>query len=338
MLKWLRTIFIFMAVALITGPLLNIAMGQHPNAVRNRVYLFAAVCIALTAGILFLEWLFLRMKPRNSFIVFLGICLGLITGHFAAQASARLFVKLVDPVRSAQSGGYLHLSFVFLIMTGFAFLGAAVMSGVAWDFHFGRKMYGDKVAILDTYVIIDGRVADIAVTGFLAEKLVIPRFVLSELQYIADSGELIKRVRGRRGIEVLNRIQKLPDPQVEIIDTDFPEIREVDSKLIRLAKVTGYSLCTNDFNLDRLAELEGIQVLNLNHLANALKPVVLPGEELKVKMVKEGKEPGQGLAYLDDGTMIVVENGRGQVGRDIDIEVTTIHQTKAGRMIFAKLK
>ncbi|WP_248929055.1 PIN/TRAM domain-containing protein [Paenibacillus hamazuiensis] len=192
--------------------------------------------------------------------------------------------------------------------------------------------------ILDTSVIIDGRIADICKTGFIEGTLVIPEFVLEELQHIADSSDLLKRNRGRRGLDILNKIQKELDVKVLIYEGDFDEISEVDSKLVKLAKVLQGKVITNDFNLNKVCELQGVSVLNINDLANAVKPVVLPGEEILVQVIKDGKEHGQGVAYLDDGTMIVVEGGREFIGTTLDVLVTSVLQTSAGRMIFAKPK
>jgi uncharacterized protein YacL len=192
--------------------------------------------------------------------------------------------------------------------------------------------------ILDTSVIIDGRIADICKTGFIEGTLVIPEFVLEELQHIADSSDLLKRNRGRRGLDILNKIQKELEVKVLIYEGDFEEISEVDSKLVRLAKVLQGKVITNDFNLNKVCELQGVSVLNINDLANAVKPVVLPGEEILVQVIKDGKEHGQGVAYLDDGTMIVVEGGRDFIGTTLEVMVTSVLQTSAGRMIFAKPK
>ncbi|ATF10726.1 PIN/TRAM domain-containing protein [Brevibacillus sp. HB1.2] len=192
--------------------------------------------------------------------------------------------------------------------------------------------------ILDTSVIIDGRIADICRTGFLEGVLVIPGFVLEELQHIADSSDVLKRNRGRRGLDILNKIQKEMKVKVQIWEGDFEEVSEVDSKLIKLAKLINGKVVTNDFNLNKVCELQGVAVLNINDLANAVKPVVLPGEEMNVQVIKDGKEHGQGVAYLDDGTMIVVEGGREYIGNDVDVLVTSVLQTSAGRMIFAKPK
>lgn len=192
--------------------------------------------------------------------------------------------------------------------------------------------------VLDTSVIIDGRIADICQTNFLEGPIVIPQFVLGELQHIADSSDVLKRNRGRRGLDILNRIQKELSITVEIYEGDFEDIPEVDSKLIKLAKVINGILVTNDYNLNKVSDFQGVEVLNINDLANAVKPVVLPGEELVVQVIKDGKEQKQGIAYLDDGTMIVVEEGRDFIGKTIEVLITSVLQTSAGRMIFAKPK
>lgn len=229
-----------------------------------------------------------------------------------------LFMSYVGLVVGAIKGDYLDLS---------ALGGIFVEKGTI------------KVAplILDTSVIIDGRVADIAETGFLAGTLVIPKFVLRELQQIADSADSIKRNRGRRGLDILQRLQKKKGCyEVVISDTDFPDIRDVDHKLIELARQIEGKIVTNDFNLNKVAQLRGVQVLNINELANALKPVVLPGETMRVFILKEGKEYNQGVAYLDDGTMVVVDNARRMIGKNIDVSVTSVLQTTAGKMIFGR--
>jgi len=193
--------------------------------------------------------------------------------------------------------------------------------------------------ILDTSVIIDGRIADICETGFIEGTLIIPNFVLEELQHIADSSDNLKRNRGRRGLDILNRIQRDLGIKVEIYDaSSIGDGADVDTKLVLLAKALRGKIVTNDFNLNKVAELQGIAVLNVNELANAVKPVVLPGEEMEVHLIKDGKESGQGIGYLDDGTMIVVDGGKRHIGETIDVSVTSVLQTAAGRMIFAKPK
>ncbi|KGP89757.1 hypothetical protein N780_09330 [Pontibacillus chungwhensis BH030062] len=198
--------------------------------------------------------------------------------------------------------------------------------------------FAPKTKILDTSVIIDGRIADICQTHFLEGTILIPQFVLEELQHIADSSDVLKRNRGRRGLDVLNRMQKELPVNVEIYEGDIEDVQEVDSKLVKLAKLINGIVVTNDFNLNKVCEFQNVQVLNINDLANAVKPVVLPGEELTVQVIKDGKEQNQGVAYLDDGTMIVVEEGKDYIGRTIEVLVTSVLQTSAGRMIFAKPK
>src|SRR5438105_1912590 len=193
-----------------------------------------------------------------------------------------------------------------------------------------------RYKILDTSVIIDGRVADVCETGFVDGTLVIPQFVLKELQLVADSADSLKRNRGRRGLDILQKIQKMSGIEVVISDMDFPEVKEVDLKLIELARALQGKIVTNDFNLNKVAQLRGVDVLNVNELANSLKPVVLPGEIMKVFILKEGKEYNQGVAYLDDGTMVVVDNARKMISKTIDIVVTSVLQTTAGKMIFGR--
>ena len=203
---------------------------------------------------------------------------------------------------------------------------------------FSRQDQKDDVILLDTSVIIDGRIADICQTKFIEGRFVVPKFILRELQQVSDSSDPLKRNRGRRGLDILNKIRRNSEIDVRISEEDFPEIQEVDAKLVKLSKILGAKIFTNDFNLNKIAELQGVAVLNVNELANALKPVVLPGEQMTVKLVKEGKEYNQGVAYLDDGTMVVVDNGRRFIGQTLKVMVTSVLQTTAGRMVFAKLE
>ena len=200
----------------------------------------------------------------------------------------------------------------------------------------GREKRGDPRIVVDTSAIIDGRIAEIVESGFIYGTLIVPRFVLDELQHIADWSDTLRRNRGRRGLEILSRLQREPRTPVEIVEDEVPNVAEVDGKLVELAKRRSRAVLTNDFNLNRVAELQGIRVLNINSLANAVKPAVLPGEELRVRVIQEGKEAGQGVGFLDDGTMIVVEGGSRFMDRDLDVSVTRVLQTVAGRMIFAQ--
>lgn len=201
-----------------------------------------------------------------------------------------------------------------------------------------RQDQAEEVTLLDTSVIIDGRIVDICKTKFLAGKIIIPRFVLKELQQIADSTDPIKRQRGRRGLEMLHTVQKESGLDIALSEEDFPEIQEVDAKLVKLAKLLEAQILTVDFNLNRVASIQGIKVLNINELANALKPVVFPGEQMQIKLIKEGKEYNQAVGYLDDGTMVVVEDARRLIGQEVKVVVTSVLQTQAGRMIFTKIE
>jgi len=266
----------------------------------------------------------------------LGALIGCTVGLFIARAiGAGLFW--------ADSGNrrveFLH-SFILIVLP---YLGL-VLGGKHGEWLEPARLIGlfraagpqRRYKILDTSVIIDGRVADVCETGFVDGTLVIPQFVLKELQLVADSADSLKRNRGRRGLDILQKIQKMSGAEVMISDLDFPEVREVDLKLIELARALPGKIVTNDFNLNKVAQLRGVEVLNVNELANALKPVVLPGEIMKVFILKEGKEYNQGVAYLDDGTMVVVDNARKMISRTIDIVVTSVLQTTAGKMIFGR--
>lgn len=230
---------------------------------------------------------------------------------------------------------------IYLLLTGIlGYLGLALGSKKAEEVNFRSNETKDCVdhRLLDTSVIIDGRIADICDTGFIDGELIVPRFVLNELQFIADSSDSMKRSRGRRGLDVLNRMQKSSAIHIEIVEQDFPKIKGVDGKLVALAQKLNAKLMTNDYNLNKVAELQGVRVLNVNELANAMKPVVLPGEQMLVKIIREGKEPGQGVGYLDDGTMIIVDGGQKMISMTVEVVVTSVLQTTAGRMIFTELK
>ncbi len=203
---------------------------------------------------------------------------------------------------------------------------------------FGKIEATEGNKILDTSAIIDGRIADVCETGFIEGTFIIPQFVLYEIQHIADLQDPVRKTRGRRGLEILHRLQKQTQVKVKIVDVDFPKLKDVDSKLIALAKSLEGKIVTNDYNLNKVAELQGINVLNMNELATALKPAILPGEQLNIRIVKEGKEYGQGIGYLDDGTMVVVDDARRLLGKTVDVVVTSLLQTTSGRMIFGKLK
>jgi len=305
---------------------------------KSEVWSWYGLFLGLLLGsfLLLADWK-LKATPLPTI---LGASLGLIAGVLVSRVLFGSLLLLVAPLEPT-----LSLSMRILLDAIFAYLGltVAVNKGKELDFvslfrQVKEKPKAESYKILDTSVIIDGRIADICETGFVEGTLVIPQFVLRELQHIADSSDTLKRNRGRRGLDILQRIQKKVDVPVKIHDLDFPEIKEVDGKLVAMAKLLNAKVITNDFNLNKVAELHGVSVLNINELANSLKPVVLPGEDMKVYVLKEGKEYNQGIAYLDDGTMVVIDNGRRSIGQTVEVCVTSVLQTTAGRMIFTRLK
>lgn len=326
------------------------ALSTQPD--RDIRFILVLILAGAALGLLVTPWITLRpyrwfrrqmrRVPANQLI---AGTIGLIIGLVIAALTAFPLSLLPSPFSNI-------LPFLALIL--FGYVGAWVMIIREKDIfaifggRFSRQTgtwnettrskpadLSDRVILLDTSVIIDGRIADVSRTGFLDGTLTIPRFVLNELQHIADSSDTLRRNRGRRGLEMLNKLQKESVVPIRITDMDVEEVREVDDKLIRLAKQLRSPVLTNDFNLNKVAELQGVRVLNINELANALRAIVLPGETMHVKLVQEGKELGQGVAYLDDGTMVVVENGKKWIGNSIDVTVTRMLQTNQGRMIFA---
>lgn len=289
----------------------------------------------------FTYWMEARLNKMPVYDVIAG-SLGLAVGLIISNLLGSAFLPI--PIVGKYVPG------IISIVLGYIGINVAIrkreelfglLSMVPWPSKEKSKDKTSNIAqykILDTSVIIDGRIADICKSGFIEGTLLIPGFVLEELQHIADSSDLLKRNRGRRGLDILNRIQKELGMYVQIDSRDFDDIAEVDSKLVKLGQVLKGKIITNDYNLNKVAELQGVPVLNINELANAVKPVVLPGEEMVVHVVKDGKEFGQGVAYLDDGTMIVVDGGKRHIGETIGVLVTSVLQTAAGRMIFAKPK
>lgn len=266
-----------------------------------------------------------------------GLIIGLIINFLLAGSLARIpWAGHFLPTASAIVLGYLGLSVGIKKREEIGGLIGAVAPRLRADKPRGDHSAGAIPKILDTSVIIDGRIADVCKTGFLEGPLVVPSFVLDELRHIADASDPLRRNRGRRGLDVLEAIQKNGSPAVQIMDRDPFGEDEVDTKLVKLAKMMKGRVVTNDYNLNRVAQLHGVHVLNVNELANSLKPVVLPGEDMTVQVIRDGKEQGQGVGYLDDGTMIVVEGGRRYIGEQVPVQVTSVYQTGAGRMIFAK--
>jgi len=296
--------------------------------------LSAVAGLVLSLGII---WFEVRVK-EVSLKRLIGAAIGSVLGIVGAYLVS-LVLGLALPDKT-QTVGFLQIALVLWMAYVGLVVGASkgdMLNLAAFGGLFGGEKSGKQTfKILDTSVIIDGRIADIAETGFLDGILVIPQFVLRELQLVADSADSMKRNRGRRGLDILQRVQKMPELNIQILEDDFPHVRDVDMKLIELAKTYDCKIVTNDFNLNKVAQLHGVDVLNINELANALKPIVLPGEIMRVFILKEGKEYNQGVAYLDDGTMVVVDNAKKMISKTIDISVTSVLQTTAGKMIFGR--
>ncbi len=329
--------FVFAFIGWRVGDALSEGSG---DAIR---YIIVLALAGAALGLIITPWITLRpyrwarrtirQVPAQQLV---AATLGLMIGLIIAALSAFPLSFLPSPFGSI-------LPFVSLIV--FGYLGAWVMMMRERDFFalFGSRLSreglarasSERTVLLDTSVIIDGRIADISRTGFIDGTMMIPRFVLQELQHIADSADPLRRNRGRRGLEMLNKLQKESIVPIRITDLDVEDVHSVDDKLVRLAKNLHCPIVTNDYNLNRVAELQGVRVLNINELANAVRAVVLPGEGMRVRVVQEGKELGQGVGYLDDGTMVVIDNGKRFIGSTIDVTVTRMLQTNQGRMIFA---
>jgi uncharacterized protein YacL len=321
-----------MSLAIFRGALfvLLAAAGYAYSPFPGHPALGLALGVTVAAVVVALE-LRLRAVQGNHIV---GILLGGVTGLIGA----RLIWGALAGV-TIQGEHFFHVMLIVFMV----YLGMVIGARKAEWFEPARIIAAFKDSsrlhqykVLDTSVIIDGRIADICATGFLDGTLVVPQFVLRELQQVADSSDSLKRNRGRRGLDILQKIQKMVNVRVQIVETDFPEVREVDLKLIELALQLSGKIVTNDFNLNKVAQLRGVQVLNINELANSLKPVVLPGEVMRVFVLKEGKEAGQGVGYLDDGTMVVVDQARRAMGKTIEVVVTSVLQTTAGKMIFCR--
>ena len=314
---WIVRVLFILAFALVT-----FLSGQSLSAA-----LWAAGFASVLVG---LEFLLKRALFRDILACLVGMSIGLavaiLVNHSISIIAPMVSLPLQVGILAAFT--YFGMMSVYRRRDDFPIL---MLSGPA-------QAKKQSFKILDTSVLIDGRIADICQTGFLEGTIIIPRFVLKELQYIADSTDALRRNKGRRGFKVLSVLQENPDLLVEIDEDDYPDIREVDAKLVEIARDLGAKIITNDFNLHKVAEIQGVAVLNINELANAVKPVVLPGEPMTVRVIKEGKEYNQGVGYLDDGTMVIVENGRQCVGQTLQVVVTSVLQTNAGRMIFSRRK
>ena len=311
-----------------------VAAGYHFHPFGLTPYVDATIGLVFAVSVFLFE---IRLR-RASLRRLIGAAIGSIMGILGAY-----LMGLVLAWTSIPDGSRSFLDVALLLVMTYIGLVLGANKGDMLNLQALGGLFGSERSmrrmpkVLDTSVIIDGRIADICEAHFLDGVMLIPQFVLRELQFVADSADSLKRQRGRRGLEVLQRIQKMPHLEVEIADDDFPSIADVDLKLIELAKRYDAKIVTNDYNLNKVATLQGIEILNVNQLANSLKPVVLPGETMRVFILREGKEYNQGVAYLDDGTMVVVDGARRMINKTIDITVTSVHQTTAGKMIFGRL-
>ncbi|MEO6391176.1 MAG: TRAM domain-containing protein, partial [Pyrinomonadaceae bacterium] len=296
---------------------------------------------AILASLIALAIIYFELRIRKASLkTLIGAAVGSILGIVGAFLIGLLII-LQEPAGTG-AGMKFFLTLVLTFFMAYVGLMVGAAKGDFLDLSALGGIFSDKTLrkdnkILDTSVIIDGRIADVAETGFLSGAIIIPHFILRELQQVADSPDSSKRQRGRRGLDMLNRLRNNNTLDIQIVETDFPAVREVDLKLIELGKAMDAVIVTNDFNLNKVSQLRGVSVLNINELANALKPVVLPGEAMRVFVLKEGKEYNQGVAYLDDGTMVVIDNARKLIGKNADIAVTSVLQTTAGKMIFGRL-
>lgn len=330
----------FVALLALMGYLINpLAVTAHlGDASRETRQILSAFIAILFAGFV----IAFEMRARRATLkTLIGAAIGSILGIIGAYLIGMLISSQETQTVSGEIKTFLTIALAFFM--GYIGLMVGAAKGEYIDLSALGGLFSDKTTVqqdfrvLDTSVIIDGRIADVAETGFMGGTLIIPQFILTELQQVADSPDSSKRQRGRRGLDMLQRLRNNSKIDIQIVETDFPAVKEVDLKLIELGKQLDAVIVTNDFNLNKVAQLRGVLVLNINELANALKPVVLPGEAMRVFILKEGKEYNQGVAYLDDGTMVVVDNARKLIGKTADIAVTSVLQTTAGKMIFGRL-
>jgi uncharacterized protein YacL len=304
----------------------------------NPILVFVGVMLA-AAAVIISDVFTPRKRIQTISAVYLGLIVGIVLTDLLRDA--------LQPSMTLYLDARVHHMFLSFIYIFICYVCISTLLQTKDDFRFiipyvefSKEVKGARPLVLDTSVVIDGRIADVAETRVIDQPMVIPRFVLQELQGIADSADKLRRNRGRRGLDILNRLQKSPGVEVRIHDGEIPElagIREVDQKLVVLAKHLGGKVVTNDYNLNKIARLQGVEVINLNDLANAMKPIVLPGESLTLKLIKRGEEQGQGIGYLDDGTMVVAEQGAFHLGETVRLTVTSVLQTSAGRMIFGRI-
>lgn len=334
----IRAIFILV----VAGLAARMAKLVGGNNVLNPALTFVGIMLTAIVAVV-IDLMTPRKKIQTISAVYFGLIVGLILSNLLQTAIEPTLQLLESPNASPE----IRPAVIGLLTVAICYACVSLLLQTKDDFRFiipymefSKEVKGSRPLVLDTSVVIDGRIADVADARIIDQPMVVPRFVLQELQSIADSSDKLRRNRGRRGLDILNRLQKSPGIEIQIHDGEIPElngIREVDQRLVVLAKHLGGKVVTNDYNLNKVAKLQGVEVINLNELANALKPVVLPGENLIVKLIKRGEEPGQGVGYLDDGTMVVVEQGVHHLGELVRMAVTSVLQTSAGRMIFGRL-
>ena len=332
-------IFVRAVFVLVTGGVaIQAARTVSEHQLANPYLVFFGIMLAAVVAVV-ADLLTPRKRIQTISAIYIGLIVGVFLTALLRDVLKTTLELYLDP--------RVHTMSLTFMMIFICFICISTLLQTKDDFRFiipyiefSKEVKGARPLVLDTSVVIDGRIADVAETRVIDQQLVIPRFVLQELQSIADSSDKLRRNRGRRGLDILNRLQKSPGIEVRIHDAEIPElagIREVDQRLVVLAKHLGGKVVTNDYNLNKIARLQGVEVINLNDLANAMKPIVLPGEGLTVKLLKRGEEQGQGIGYLDDGTMVVAEQGAYHLGETLKLTVTSVLQTSAGRMIFGRI-
>jgi uncharacterized protein YacL len=334
LLVLVRAVFVLVTAGLAVRTSRIVGESQLASPYIVFIGVMLAAVVAVVADVL---------TPRKRIQTISAIYIGFIVGIFLSY----LLSNALQPTMQLYLDSRVHMMAASFCTIFICFICISTLLQTKDDFRFiipyvefSKEIKGARPLVLDTSVIIDGRIADVAETKVIDQQFIIPRFVLQELQSIADSSDKLRRNRGRRGLDILNRLQKSPGIEVRIYDAEIPElagVREVDQKLVVLAKHLGGKVVTNDYNLNKIARLQGVEVINLNDLANAMKPIVLPGESLTVKLLKRGEEQGQGIGYLDDGTMVVAEQGAYHLGETLKLTVTSVLQTSAGRMIFGRI-
>lgn len=326
---------IIQSLFVLASMIFGIALGMKYGT-DSTVYglLGAGLMLSLSTSLIWLERKVFPLRPVETLGGLAGFSIGLCLSSITSMVSQQIFPHSPD----------ITPPLTFAILIGFCYMGTTLGLRLSKTLSLRTEADTDQATrtpqpkILDTSAIIDGRIADLCQTGFLEGPVIVPQFVLFELQRISDSSDSHKRIRGKRGLDVLQTIQEMESVDVHIVHDDFPQIQEVDSKLVELAKQLNAKLVTTDMNLNKVASLQGIQVLNANDLSNAIRPVAIPGESLRVFLLREGKEAGQGVAHLDDGTMVVVDHAKRWIGKHVEVVVTSVIQTSAGRMIFSSLR